>query len=66
VRPIELDWTLVRPPRFVAGTRRGTVRVIREGEHGRVRRVVRSDLARFLLDCFGEPTYVREAVVVGS
>jgi uncharacterized protein YbjT (DUF2867 family) len=66
IRASELDWTIVRPPRFVGGSPRGGVRMIREGGNGRVGRVARPDLARFLLDCASEPRYVREAVVVGS
>jgi uncharacterized protein YbjT (DUF2867 family) len=44
VRASDLDWVLVRPPRFVAG-KRGSIRVIREGERGRLGHVVRADLA---------------------
>ena len=66
VRASGLDWTLVGPPRFTGGKPRGEVRVMREDEHGRVGHVVRADLTQFLLDCVVEPTYVREAVVVGS
>jgi uncharacterized protein YbjT (DUF2867 family) len=62
----DLEWVLVRPGRFVAGKPRGDLRVIREGERGRVGHVVRADLARFLVDCTTSGTYVREAVVVGS
>ncbi len=66
VRDSELDWTLVRPPRFVGGKPRGDVRVIGEGETGRVGHVVRADLASFLIDCTREGKYLREAVGVGS
>jgi uncharacterized protein YbjT (DUF2867 family) len=66
VRASELDWTLVRPPRFVKGEPRGAVHVLREGEHGNVGHVVRADLAGFLLDCVSDRSYVREAVAVGS
>ena len=62
----ELDWVLVRPPRFVAGKPRGDLRVIREGQRGHVGHVVRADLARFMVDCTTTNTYLREAVVVGS
>jgi uncharacterized protein YbjT (DUF2867 family) len=31
VRASDLEWVLVRPPRFVAGKPRGSIRVIREG-----------------------------------
>jgi uncharacterized protein YbjT (DUF2867 family) len=66
VRGSDLEWVLVRPPRFVAGRSRGDLRVIREGQRGRVGRVVRADLARFLVECATTNTYVREAVAVGS
>jgi putative NADH-flavin reductase len=66
VRGSDLDWVLVRPPRFVAGRPRGAVKVIAEGEPGRLGRVVRADLARFLVDCASEDRYVREALAVGS
>lgn len=36
---------LVRPGRFVTGKPRGDLRVIREGERGRVGHVARADLA---------------------
>lgn len=66
VRASELDWVLVRPPRFVARSPSGSIRVLREGEEGRVGRVVRADLARFLLDCVTTDSHLREAVAVGS
>lgn len=61
-----LDWTLVRPPRFADGKPRGDVRVIREGERGRLGHVVRADLARFLVECAAEGRYMRQAVAAGS
>jgi len=61
-----LDWVLVRPPRFVTGKARGDLRVLREGEHGRLGHVVRADLAKFLVDCVSDDSYVGEAVAVGS
>lgn len=66
VRGSDLEWVLARPGRFVAGRPSGDLRVIREGERGRVGHVVRADLARFLLDCATTHTYVREVVAVGS
>jgi uncharacterized protein YbjT (DUF2867 family) len=65
VRESDLEWVLVRPGRFVGG-KPGDLRVLREGERGRVGHVVRGDLARFLVDCARSDTYVREAVAVGS
>ena len=61
-----LDWTLVRPPRFARGKPRGDVRVIREGERGRLGPVVPTALARFLVDCATERRYMRQAVAAGS
>jgi uncharacterized protein YbjT (DUF2867 family) len=66
VRASDLDWVLVRPPRFVKGKPRGSIRVIGEGERRRVGRVVRADLARFLVDCATDETYLGQAVAVGS
>ena len=66
VRGSDLDWVLVRPPRFVSGRPRGTLRVIPEGKPGRLGRVVRADLALFLVDCASEDRYVREVLAVGS
>lgn len=66
VRGSELDWTLVRPPRFTAGTPGGELRVVTEGQPGRVGHIVRPDLARFLLDCATDHRHVREALAVGS
>jgi uncharacterized protein YbjT (DUF2867 family) len=62
----DLEWVLVRPPRFVKGKPGGSVRVIREGERGRVGHVVRADFARFVVECATTDTWVREALAVGS
>jgi uncharacterized protein YbjT (DUF2867 family) len=66
VRDSALDWTLVRPPRFVGGRARGGLRVLAEGESGRLGHVVRADLASFLVDCATGSRYVGQAVAVGS
>jgi len=66
VRSSELDWTLVRPPRFTGRKPGGELRVIAEGQPGRVGHVVRADLAGFLLDCATENRHGRKAVAVGS
>lgn len=66
VRGSDLDWVLIRPPRFVTRKARGSIRAIRDGDEGRVGHVIRADLARFLLDCVTNNTYLREAVAVGS
>jgi uncharacterized protein YbjT (DUF2867 family) len=66
VRDSGLEWVLVRPPRFVKGKPRGELRVVREGERGRLGHVVRADLARFLVECVTSDAYVGQAVAVGS
>lgn len=66
VRASDLDWTLIRPPRFSNGRARGRVRVIAENAPGRAGHVVRRDLARFLVDCGTGDLYSRQAVAVGS
>jgi len=62
VRESGLEW-LVRPGRFVRGKPRGALRVLRDGERGRLGHVARADLARFLVDCLVGDAYVGEAVV---
>ena len=66
VRDSALDWTLVRPPRFVGGNAHGRVRAIPEGDTGRLGHVVRADLARFLVETATGSSYVGQAVAVGS
>jgi uncharacterized protein YbjT (DUF2867 family) len=66
VRASELDWTLVRPPRLNSGKPGGELRVIAEGQPGRIGHVACADLARFLLDRATENRHLREAVTVGS
>ena len=66
VKESGLDWTLVRPPRFVSGAGRGDLQVIPEGGSGRLGHVVRADLARFLADTATQGGYVGQAVGVGS
>jgi uncharacterized protein YbjT (DUF2867 family) len=66
VRDSALDWVLVRPPRFVGRPPRGKLRVIAEDEPGRIGKVVRADLAGFLVDCVSDDRWVGRAVAVGS
>jgi uncharacterized protein YbjT (DUF2867 family) len=66
VRESGLDWVLVRPPRFVGGRPCGKLRVIGEGEPGRIDKVVRADLARLLVDGVSDDRWVGRAVAVGS
>lgn len=65
VRDSELEWILVRPPRFVS-QRRGQFRVLRSGDTGRVGHVARHDLAAVMLDAAERPDYLRQAIAVGS
>jgi uncharacterized protein YbjT (DUF2867 family) len=66
VKASDRDWVLVRPPRFTGGNARGNLRVLREGQPGRVSHVVRADLAQFLVGCATSTEYSREALAVGS
>lgn len=66
VRDSDLEWLVVRRPRFVGGEARGRLRVIREGERGRLGHVVRADLARFLVDSVADSQHLGQAVAVGS
>lgn len=66
VRASGIEWVLVRPPRFVKRKSGSSVRAIREGEQGRAGHVVRSGLARFLVECAATDTWVGQAVAVGS
>ncbi len=50
VRSSDLDWVIVRPPRFVDGKATGAARIIADGEPGRVGKVVRKDLAGILVE----------------
>ncbi|MBV8953058.1 MAG: NAD(P)H-binding protein, partial [Solirubrobacterales bacterium] len=61
-----LDWVLVRPPRFTGWDAGGNLRVLREGQPGRIDHVVRADLARFLVECATGAEYSCEALAVGS
>lgn len=61
----DLDWTLVRPPRLVDGS------ASRRLEHDAHRstsstKIIRADLARFLLDVAEQDLYVRQAPFVAG
>jgi uncharacterized protein YbjT (DUF2867 family) len=58
VRESGLDWVLVRPPRSVDEKRNARVRVIREGQPGRVGSVRRQDLARLVVEAAESDEYV--------
>jgi uncharacterized protein YbjT (DUF2867 family) len=66
VRESDLDWVLIRPPRFTRGRGRGRLRVLREGEPGRLGHVVRADLALLLVECAAGTHHSRRALSVGS
>ena len=66
MRESDLDWVLVRPPRFVKGKPRGDICVVREGEPGRLGHVIRDDLARFLVKSAVDERHVSAAAAVGS
>ena len=66
VRGSDLDWVIVRPPRFVGGPATGSPRIIADGEPGRVGRVVRAQLAGVLLDLAADGRVLRRTFVVGS
>ena len=54
VHSSELDSTVVLPRRFTDGKPRSELRVIAEGQPGRVGHAVGADLAGSLLDCATE------------
>lgn len=65
VRESGLDWVLVRPPTIVGFGSRGRVRVVPEGERGRMGLVARGDLADLLVDAAEKDTYVGQAIAAG-
>jgi uncharacterized protein YbjT (DUF2867 family) len=65
VRESGLDWVLVRPPTIVGGRQGAGVRVLREGERGRVGRVARPALAGLLVDAAETHAYSCQAIVAG-
>jgi putative NADH-flavin reductase len=58
------EWTLVRPPRLVDGPATGTYRV--DVKTGPGSKLVRADLADFLLTCAVEHRHVREAPFIAN
>ena len=65
VRNSALDWVIVRPPTIIGGRQGARVRVIREGEGGRVGLVARPALAGLLVDAAETQDYSRQAIVAG-
>lgn len=63
VRGSTLDWTLVQPVQLTSGPRSG----YRAGERLPIRgflRVSRADVADFIVEQVGDPTFLRKAVVI--
>jgi putative NADH-flavin reductase len=58
------EWTLVRPPRLVDGPATGKYRV--DVKNGPGSKLVRADLAEFLLVCATEKRHVREAPFIAN
>jgi uncharacterized protein YbjT (DUF2867 family) len=58
----DLDWVLIRLPQFTQGRPNGHLRVLAEGEPGRLGHVASADLARFLVDCAAGTEHSHEAV----
>jgi len=65
VRDSALDWVIVRPPTIIGGRRGARIRVLREGDHGRVGLVARPALAGLLVDAAETQDYSRQAIVTG-
>lgn len=63
VRETDLDWTVVRAPRLTEGAGTGDYRAgdVSLGFAG----IARADVARFILDCLEEESFVRELPKVG-
>ncbi len=64
IRRSNIDWTIVRPPRYTDEPARGDYRVIADSG-GRVGKIGRADLAQFMLDQLGDRRFVRKEVAVG-
>ena len=65
VRESGLDWVIVRPPTIIGGRQGARVRVIRDGERGRVGLVARPALARLLVETAETHDGSRQAIVAG-
>lgn len=63
VRASGLDWTIVRPVKFIDGPRADRVRV-GEGVRWAFGRVTRADAAAVMLRCAGDPATVGKALTV--
>ena len=65
VRGSGLEWVIVRPPTIIGGRQGARVRVLREGERGRVGLVARPALARLLVDTAETHEGWCQAIVAG-
>ena len=64
IRRSNLEWTIVRPPRYTDEPRGGGYQIIADGG-ARVGKMGRADLANFMLHQLDDHSYVHKAVVVG-
>jgi hypothetical protein len=64
IRRSNLEWTIVRPPRYTDEPRGGGYQVIADGG-ARDGKMGRADLADFMLHQLDDHSYVHKAVVVG-
>jgi putative NADH-flavin reductase len=60
----KLDWTLVRPPRLSNGPARDIWRAGEDVRIGTMAHIGRADLARFMVQQLGDPSFIRRAVTV--
>ena len=61
-----LEWTLVKPPRLTNGPRKGRVVAGPDRRVGLLSKISRSDLAEFILEEIGRPSFVRQAVFLAG
>jgi putative NADH-flavin reductase len=66
IRESELDWTIVRPARFVKFGADGPLRIVTKVERGTVlRKVTRDEVAAFIIDEIEKGTHPRQCVFLG-
>ena len=65
IRASDLDWTVARVPVLADGPKTGKVRVGWVGK-GTGARIVRGDVADFMLKQLADPTYVRKAPMISN
>lgn len=64
VRASDRDWTILHPPVLAEGGGGGAVRAGEDVTTGTFTRLPRGDLARWLVDGVGDPSWVRRTVTV--